>query len=77
MGFRKGKHKIVKQSSMSWDEVCTRCEAQMPDFLRLKKELNKAKILAEKDEKQCMEQLKQIGVSVVQDEYFFLRAYEA
>ena len=77
IGFRKGKHKVVKQGNISWDEICTLCEKKMPAFLRLKKEVDKVKILATKNEEKCMEQLKQIGISVIQDEYFFLRTYEA
>ena len=76
IGFRKGKHKVVKHGRRNWDELCALCEVEAPEFLRLKKELDKAKILTAKDNVQCMERLKQIGISVVQDEYFFLRTYE-
>ena len=76
MGFRKSKHKVIKEGLKSWEEVYTACEKVAPEFLRIQKELNKTKILALKDQPQAMKQLKEAGISVLQDEYFFVCIYD-
>ena len=75
IGFRKSEHKVVKKGSSSWEEIYAQCEKIAPGLLRVKKELNKAKILALKEQPQTMAQLKEVGISVLQDEYFFVCIY--
>ena len=76
MGFRKGKHKVVKEGVCSWEEVYAACEKVAPELLRVKKELNKAKILELKEQPQVIERLKEAGISILQDEYFFVAIYD-
>ena len=76
MGFKKSKHKVVKEGRTSWEEIYTICEKVAPDFLRIKTELNKNKVLALREQPDVVKQLKQIGISILQDEYFFVHPYD-
>ena len=75
IGFKKGDDHVVKNPKHSWEEICDTCQNVLPEFVQSKKTLAQDKILAAKDTA-ITEKLEKIGLSIVQDEYFFIHTYE-
>ena len=73
IGFRKSKHKVVKHSSLSWQETYEKLAANLPEYLRINTSLDETKILTDQANKAKMTALEKIGISVVQDEYFYIK----
>ena len=79
IGFRKGKHKVVKDSLLSWEETYEKMENSynLAEYLRIQTSLNKTKILSDKDNEEKMTALERVGVFVVQDEYFYIKLHNS
>ena len=69
IGFRIGQPK-VKLLIRGWDKVLEKMKAVMPTYVRTVEEPAKDKLIA--DREVLGEKLKAVGLSVVQDETFFI-----
>lgn len=74
VGFRMGTPKVEKSKKVTWDGVIEELKLINPDFVRSKEEVNKELIISMRNEEEAMSTMKRIGVSVVQDEAFFVEA---
>lgn len=72
VGFRTGQPTLKTLAGWTWDRVLEKLNAIGLDrFVRIKSEVNKAQLLSDRDTLGA-DQLKSIGVRVVQDEAFFI-----
>lgn len=76
IGFRTGTPKVSKPRSVTWNKVIEALNENKPQFLRTRIEVDKDKIIASRDDQQVMHELAEVGVSVVQDETFFITIKE-
>ncbi len=76
IGFRTGTPKVSKPRSITWNKVIETLNETGSDFLRTRVEVDKDKIIASRDDKDLMQELSQMGVSVVQEETFFITIKE-
>ncbi|GAB5524876.1 MAG: hypothetical protein Roseis2KO_27480 [Roseivirga sp.] len=76
IGFRTGTPKVSKPRSVTWNNVIENLGKSGPHFLRTRIEVDKDKIIASRDDQQVMQELAQVGISVVQDETFFITIKE-
>lgn len=77
LGFRIGNPKLALLSrAFNWDRVVAQIEAYWPEFLRLKKEVDKEAVLSmhsqATDKTVADAELKRLGLKVTQDETFFI-----
>jgi phage host-nuclease inhibitor protein Gam len=74
IGWRLGNWQAKTLSGWTWDRVLEKLESlggKFRDFVRVKKEVNKAQIIAER-ENLGPEELRSIGVRITQEEAFFI-----
>ena len=76
IGFRTGTPKVSKPRSITWNKVIETLSEQKSAFLRTRLEVDKDKIIASRDDKDLMNDLDQLGISVVQDETFYISLKE-
>jgi phage host-nuclease inhibitor protein Gam len=70
-GFRTGTPKLKTLSGMTWEKVLDVMERLFPEYVRRKNEVDKDKIIADR-EVLPPNDLKAMGVKVVQDESFYV-----
>lgn len=76
IGFRTGTPKVSKPRSITWNKVIETLHENDSEFLRTRLEVDKDKIIASREDQAVMEELEQIGVSVIQEETFFVSLKE-
>lgn len=77
IGFRTGTPKVVKDRKITIKELIIRLrDMNLGRFIRTTEELNKEVVIQERDNVDTMRQMKAVGVTVVQDETFFVEVYE-
>ncbi len=76
IGFRLGQHKIAKPKSLTWDKAATALTESHPDLIRTKVEVDKEKIISQRENKVQAGELAKIGLTVVQEETFFISLKE-
>jgi phage host-nuclease inhibitor protein Gam len=73
IGFRTGTPALaLLNRKWNWDKVTKALQERLPAFLRDKPEMDKASLLAQRDEKIIAENLPLVGLKVTQDEGFFV-----
>jgi phage host-nuclease inhibitor protein Gam len=73
IGFRTGTPKLVPLNRRwTWEKILTALQTYLPAFLRDRPEIDKASILAQRDEPLIKETLPLVGLKVVQDEEFYV-----
>ncbi len=73
LGFRTGTPKLALLSrAWNWEKVLAQARSLIPAFIRSIPELDKAAILAQRDEGILQFAIKACGMKVVQDESFFI-----
>ena len=73
IGFRVGKPKVIKARGVSWDSAVAALANKSPHLLRTKSELDKARMIALRADADTRSVLADVGLSVVQDEYFYIQ----
>ena len=71
VGYRTGMPRLKTLKGWTWDRVLEVLKAVAPEYIRTKQETDKDKIIAERSELDP-ENLRNIGVQIVQDETFFV-----
>ncbi len=71
IGFRTGTPALKARKGYQWAGVLELVKEKLPNYVRVKEEVMKDKLLADRDQL-TTEQLSSVGVEVVQDESFFI-----
>ncbi len=72
LGFRLGNPKLKTLPRYTWDRVLEKTEQLLPQFVRVKKEVDKEHLLLSRSDESVLPHLSSIGVYVDQDESFFI-----
>ncbi len=72
LGFRIGNPKLKLLKGYTWLSVLSLARERMPDFIRTSEEVNKDKLLDERKVDGMEARMAKIGVTVVQDETFYV-----
>ena len=72
VGFRTGTPKLKTLPKYTWERVLEKTEQLMPQFVRIKKEVDKEHLLLSRTDENVMPHLSGIGVYVDQDETFYI-----
>ena len=70
IGFRTGTPALKTLKGYTWPSVLNLVKRFLPDYVAVKEDVAKAKIIQDKD--QLYDQMKQIGVEIVQEESFYV-----
>jgi phage host-nuclease inhibitor protein Gam len=74
IGFRKGTYKIIAGEGISWEEVVARLKKKkMNDYLRTVEEIDKEKLIGAREDKKLISALPQLGITIGQEETFFIK----
>jgi len=76
IGFRMGTPKVEKSKKVTWLDIIEDLKLIDPNYVRTKEEVNKDLVIANRDNKDAVFKLNKIGLTVVQDESFFVEARE-
>ena len=77
IGYRTGTHKLDKLKGFTWEMVKANVAKYLPDFIRVKEELNKEQLIAKREEKDVVKLADKCGYAFVQDESFYVQPKEA
>ena len=72
MGFRTGTPKLKTLKGFTWASVTNLLAEFLPSYVRTVTEPAKDKLLADRDDEEVQAMLPKVGVSVVQDETFYV-----
>jgi len=72
IGFRTGTHKLKPAKGYTWKSIEVLVKKIMPMFLRTKVEIDKERMIADRNNKEVMECMKECGITVVQEETFYI-----
>ena len=72
VGFRLGMPKLKTLPKFTWDKVLEKLGTIMPEYIRVKKEVDKEALLAHRGDNLTAQHLQDVGVYVDQDEAFFI-----
>lgn len=72
IGFRTGTPKLKTLKGFTWASVTNLLKEFLPGYIRTVDEPAKDKILADRDSNEVKENLAKVGLSVVQDETFYV-----
>lgn len=75
-GFRTGTPKVEKKRGITWDAALQLIKNMDDQFIRTKEEVDKDKIISSREDMEVMGKLAKIGITVVQNETFFIEAKE-
>jgi phage host-nuclease inhibitor protein Gam len=71
-GFRLGNPKLKPLKGYKWDDILDLVRNLMPEYIRRSEEVAKDRILADRDRADVVKLLPDAGISVVQEEVFFV-----
>ena len=72
MGFRTGTPKLKTLKGFTWGAVANMLKEFLPSYVRTSEEANKEKLLADRDNEEVTAMFPKVGITVVQDETFFV-----
>jgi len=72
IGFRTGTPKLKNLKGFTWSAVTNLLKEFLPDYIRTVEEPAKDKLLAERDNPEVADLFQKVGISVIQDETFFV-----
>lgn len=74
LGFRAGRPKLKTMRGITWASVLMmmREKQEMRQYIRTTEEIDKAQLLANRDEEGMAEKMRSVGVVVAQDETFYV-----
>lgn len=73
-GFRTGNPQVKPMKGFTKASVLSLVKAFLPDYIRVKEEVSDAKLLADRDKEGMEEELKKCGLSVIQEETFYVES---
>ena len=72
IGFRTGTPKLKTLKGFTWASALLLVKEFLPDFIRKTEEIAKDKMLADRESEGMIEKLSKCGITVAQDETFFV-----
>lgn len=72
IGFRTGTPKLKTLKGFTWASALQLVKEFLPDFIRRTEEIAKDKMLADRESEGMTEKLSKCGITVAQDETFFV-----
>jgi hypothetical protein len=72
LGFRLGTPKLKLLKGFTWNQVTNLLKEFAPQYVRISEEAAKDKLLSDRDSEEVAPLLTKVGVSVVQEESFFV-----
>ena len=72
IGFRTGTPKLKTLKGFTWASALQLVKEFLPDFIRKTEEIAKDKMLADRESEGMVEKLSKCGITVAQDETFFV-----
>lgn len=72
MGFRTGTPKLKTLKGFTWGAVVNLLKEFLPGYVRTSEEANKEKLLADRESEEVTALFPKVGITVVQDETFFV-----
>jgi phage host-nuclease inhibitor protein Gam len=72
MGFRTGTPKLKTLKGFTWGAVVNMLKEFLPSYVRTSEEANKEKLLADRESEEVAAMFPKVGITVVQDETFFV-----
>ena len=72
IGFRTGTPKLKTLKGFTWAAALQLVKEYLPSFVRTSEEIAKDKLLSDRDTEGMQESMQKCGISVVQDETFFV-----
>lgn len=72
IGFRTGTPKLGLLKKFKWADVLEAAKKKLPDYVRTVEELNKAGLIAAREQPEVIKLLPVIGCEIVQDETFYV-----
>ena len=72
IGFRTGNPKLKNLKGYTWASVTNLAKEFLPEYIRITEELAKDKLLADREVPEVAELFPKIGVTVVQEESFYV-----
>jgi len=72
IGFRTGTPKLKTLKGFTWGAVTNLLKEFLPSYVRTSEEAAKDKLLADRDTEEVSKNLQKVGLSVVQDETFYV-----
>lgn len=76
IGFRTGTPKVKKKTGITWAAALDIVKSMDLPYVRTKEEVDRDKIIATRKDEAAMAPLAKIGITVVQDETFFVEPKE-
>lgn len=72
IGFRTGTPKLKTLKGFTWNAVVNMLKEFLPGYVRTSEEANKEKLLADRESEEVVALFPKVGITVVQDEMFFV-----
>lgn len=72
LGFRTGQPKLKTKKGFTWAAILELLKVKGRQYIRMAEEVAKDKLLAERDEEETRAIMESCGVTVIQDETFFV-----
>ena len=72
IGFRTGTPKLKTLKGFTWGAVVNLLKEFLPGYVRTSEEANKEKLLADRESEEVVALFPKVGITVVQDETFFV-----
>ena len=72
MGFRTGTPKLKTLKGFTWGAVVNLLKEFLPGYVRTSEEANKEKLLADRESEEVTALFPKVGITVVQDETFYV-----
>lgn len=72
IGFRTGTPKLKPAKGFTWASITNLLKEFLPNYIRTTEEPAKDKILADREDEQVASNLSRVGITIVQDETFYV-----
>jgi phage host-nuclease inhibitor protein Gam len=72
IGYRTGTPKVKQLRKLTLQQVLELCKKKLKPYVRVKEELDKQKLIADRDNKDVKKHLDYCGIEIVQEETFFV-----
>lgn len=71
-GFRTGMPKLTPRKGFKWPAILELLKSKLPSYVKTKEDVDKERLLADRNEELVKGSLKQVGLDVTQDETFYV-----
>lgn|SRR5574344_575355 len=76
IGYRIGKPRLTNRDGYPWDAILKLVKLRMSKYIRIKEELDKSKLLSDRNDPKTVQNIRDCGMDIVQEETFFVQPKE-